>query len=93
MTFNRAVMRWQQIAENWNTFRAQLHERWSRLSELDLELIDGRRGSLLRALQERYGLPSEEAEALLLEWQKDIAEDTPTLVLWPPPERRLAGRT
>lgn len=91
MTFNRSVMRWQQIAENWNSFRGKLHERWSRLSEVDLELIDGRRESLLRALQERYGLLSQEAEALLLEWQKDIAEDTPTLVLCPA-ERRLAGR-
>jgi uncharacterized protein YjbJ (UPF0337 family) len=91
MTFNRAVMRWQQIAENWNSFRGKLRERWSRLSEIDLELIDGRRESLLRALRERYGLHGEEAEALLLEWQKDIAEDTPTLVLWPA-ERHLAGR-
>lgn len=91
MTFNRSVMRWQQIAENWNSFRGKLRERWSRLSEVDLELIDGRRESLLRALQERYGLRGEEVEALLLEWQKDVAEDTPTLVLWPP-EQRLAGR-
>jgi uncharacterized protein YjbJ (UPF0337 family) len=91
MTFNRAVMRWQQIAEHWATFRGSLHERWGRLSEVDLELIDGRRERLLRVLQERYGLRGEEAEALLLEWQKDVAEDTPTLVFWNP-QPSLANR-
>ena len=91
MSLNRSVMSWQNIADNWRAFRGSLRERWGRLSELDLDQVDGRRQRLLGVLQARYGVDAEHADALLLEWQKDVVENGPTLVLWPP-HGRLAGQ-
>lgn len=80
-------MNWESIADNWSLFRSKLQERWGRLSEADLESTAHRRERVVRKLQERYGLSAEYADAQLLEWQKDMAEDTPTLVMWTPRRR------
>ncbi len=82
-------MNWEDIAGNWTSFRGRMHERWRRLSDSDLEAIRAGRERAVRALQERYGISAEQADAQLLEWQRDMDQDEPTLVLW----RRWPGQS
>ena len=83
-------MNWRNVADHWMTLRGKVQERWTRLSDADLDSVAGSRSRLLRALQDHYGLHIEQADALLLEWQKDLDNDTPTLVLWEPMRRTSA---
>lgn len=55
-------MNWDQIKGNWNEFKGEIKERWGKLTDDDLDIIEGRRDQLIGQLQKRYGIAREEAE-------------------------------
>jgi uncharacterized protein YjbJ (UPF0337 family) len=55
-------MNWEQIKGNWSEFKGEIKERWGRLTDDDLDVIEGRRDQLVGQLQKRYGIAKEEAE-------------------------------
>ena len=55
-------MNWHQIKTNWKQARSKLRIRWPRLTEEDLDQIDGRDTELIGLLQQRYGISKEIAE-------------------------------
>ncbi len=63
-------MKWDQIAHNWERTRFLARDRWSKLSDRDLDLIDGEREELIETLAERYKWPRERAENEVQEWQE-----------------------
>lgn len=67
-------MRWSQIETNWQTFRGALRGRWLRLSETDLDDVGGNRDDLIDRIQGRYGITWDQADAQLVEWQRDLGE-------------------
>lgn len=81
-------MNWNLIVDHWDTFRPKLRQRWGRLSDADLDEIGTRRERVVQTVENRYGISAEQADAQLLEWQKDMEEEAPTLVLWEPLPRR-----
>jgi uncharacterized protein YjbJ (UPF0337 family) len=58
----RIDMNWDQIRGNWNQAKGELKVKWAKLTDDDLELIEGHRDKLVGRLQERYGMSKEEAE-------------------------------
>ncbi|MBW3671945.1 MAG: CsbD family protein [Acidobacteria bacterium] len=46
---------WNQVEGNWNQFKGVVKEKWSDLSDDDLEQMEGRRDRLVGKIQERYG--------------------------------------
>jgi uncharacterized protein YjbJ (UPF0337 family) len=52
-------MNWQQ---DWTQFRTDVQSQWSRLTERDLDAINGDREALARKLQELYGFDEDEVE-------------------------------
>jgi uncharacterized protein YjbJ (UPF0337 family) len=52
-------MNWQQ---DWTQFRTDVQSQWSRLTERDLDAINGDREALARKLQELYGFDADEVE-------------------------------
>jgi uncharacterized protein YjbJ (UPF0337 family) len=60
-------MNWDQIQGNWKTFRGQVKQKWGKLTDDDLDVVDGKREELSGRLQSRYGYAKEHAE-------KDIEE-------------------
>ena len=60
-------MNWDQIQGNWKTFRGQVKQKWGKLTDDDLDIVDGKREELSGRLQSRYGYAKEHAE-------KDIEE-------------------
>ena len=50
------------IRGNWKQFKGKVKERWGKLTDDDLDVIDGRMQQLIGKLQERYGIAREEAE-------------------------------
>jgi len=60
-------MNWDQIQGNWKTFRGQIQQKWGKLTDDDLDIVNGKREELSGRLQSRYGYAKEHAE-------KDIEE-------------------
>ena len=50
------------LAGNWKQFRGKIQEKWGKLTNDDLDEIDGRREQLVGRLQELYGRERGELE-------------------------------
>ena len=48
------------MAGNWKQFRGKIQEKWGKLTNDDLDVIDGRREQLVGRLQELYGSERDE---------------------------------
>jgi uncharacterized protein YjbJ (UPF0337 family) len=55
-------MNWDQIKGNWKEFKGKIRQRWGRLTDDEIEEIDGRRAELVGTIQKKYGYAKEQAE-------------------------------
>ena len=55
-------MDWNRIEGNWKQFKGKAKEKWGRLTDDDLDVINGRQDQLEGKVQERYGHTREQAE-------------------------------
>ena len=58
-------MNWDQVEGNWKQFTGQIKQKWAKLTDDDMELINGKRIELLGKIQERHGITKELAEKQL----------------------------
>lgn len=61
-------MNWDRIEGNWKQFKGKAQQQWARLTDDDLEKIEGKRTELAGRLQERYGILKDEADRRIDEW-------------------------
>lgn len=50
------------IEGNWKQLTGKVKERWGKLTDDELKVIDGRRDQLEGSLQEKYGMDKEKAK-------------------------------
>lgn len=62
-------MNWDQIKGNWQQVTGKAKAQWGKLTDDDLDVVDGHREHLAGKIQERYGIAKEEAEKQLAEWE------------------------
>ena len=55
-------MNWDQIKGNWKAFRGQVKQQWGKLTDDDLDIVDGKREELAGRLQARYGYEKDRVE-------------------------------
>lgn len=55
-------MNWDQLAGKWKQYRGSVKEKWGKLTDDDLDVIDGRRQILVGKIQEHYGTAKDAAE-------------------------------
>jgi len=55
-------MNQEQASGNWNIFKGKVKEQWGKLTDDDLDMIDGRRQELAGRIQEVYGVTKDEAD-------------------------------
>ena len=58
------------ILGNWTQFKGKVQEEWGKLTDDDLDVIDGKRDQLLGRIQERHGISQEEAEKQFNNWHE-----------------------
>jgi uncharacterized protein YjbJ (UPF0337 family) len=58
------------IEGNWKQFKGKIKQRWGKLTDDDLEVIEGKRDELAGRLQERYGIAREEAQKQIDEFSR-----------------------
>ena len=62
----------EQIAGKWKQVKGKAKEQWGKLTDDDLDVINGKRDVLIGKLQERYGYAKEDAQKRADEWFKTI---------------------
>lgn len=57
-----------QLKGKWQQTKGAVKERWGKLTNDDIDVIDGQLEQLVGTIQERYGIAREEAEKQVKEW-------------------------
>jgi uncharacterized protein YjbJ (UPF0337 family) len=70
-------MNWDQVQGKWKQFQGQAKEKWGKLTDDDLDVIDGHRQQLVGRIQERYGIAKEVAEKQADEFVKALTAEDP----------------
>jgi uncharacterized protein YjbJ (UPF0337 family) len=68
-------MNWDQMEGKWKQYKGQAKEKWGKLTDDDLDVIDGRRQQLVGRIQERYGIAKDAAEKQADEFVKALQEE------------------
>ncbi|HKE94252.1 MAG TPA: CsbD family protein [Povalibacter sp.] len=56
----------------WLQLKGKVREKWGKLTNDDLDQIQGRAQQLIGRIQERYGIARAEAERQVKEWQVEV---------------------
>lgn len=67
-------MNWQEIEGNWKQIKGKARKEWGKLTDDDLDRIEGKREELVGALQERYGKSREAVDREVGQWFDSLAE-------------------
>lgn len=59
----------ERISGNWKQFKGKVKEKWGKLSNDDLDVVEGKREQLAGRIQERYGYDKEQAEKEMKNWE------------------------
>jgi uncharacterized protein YjbJ (UPF0337 family) len=65
-------MDWNRIAGNWKQQQGTIRQKWGKLTDNDLALIDGKREQLEGLIQERYGLQKDQVRKDVDAWLKSM---------------------
>lgn len=54
---------------DWKILKGKIKQQWGKLTDDDLEKINGKREELLGRIQKQYGIERDEAEKQLKKWE------------------------
>ena len=58
------------IEGNWKEFKGKIQEKWGKLTDDRLDVIEGKRDQLAGEIQQAYGISKEEAEKQVKEFEE-----------------------
>ena len=61
-------MDWNRVEGNWKQAKGRVKEQWGKLTDDDLDTINGQREQLEGKLQERYGYAKDQARKEIDDW-------------------------
>jgi uncharacterized protein YjbJ (UPF0337 family) len=67
------TMNWDQVQGNWKQFKGQAQANWGKLTDDDMDRIEGKRDQLVGRIQEAYGIGKDEAEREVDEWKRNLS--------------------
>lgn len=67
-------MNWDRIEGNWKQFTGTAKAKWGKLSDDQLEVVNGKREQLAGRIQEAYGITREASRRQIDQWQADQRE-------------------
>ena len=63
------MMNKDEIGGNWKQFKGKAKEKWGKLTDDDMTVIEGKRDQLVGRIQERYGYAKYQAEKEVTDWE------------------------
>lgn len=70
-------MNWERIEGNWKNLHDKVRQQWGRLTDEDIDEIEGRRRELAGRIQEAYNVSSDEAERQINRFADSLRDDKP----------------
>jgi len=67
-------MNWDRIEGNWKQFKGSAKEQWGKLTDDQLDVINGQQEQMAGKIQEIYGITKQEAEKQVADWQAVVLE-------------------
>ena len=61
------------LAGQWTQLKGKVKEQWGKLTDDEIEQLDGKKDQLVGRVQERYGLAKDQAERDVNEWLKSTS--------------------
>ena len=61
-------MNWNHIEGNWEQFKGNVQKQWGKLTNDDLDVIQGKRKELAGRIQKAYGRSAEDADREIDDW-------------------------
>ena len=68
-------MNWQQIEGNWKRMQDRVRQQWGKLTDEDLDEIEGNRHVLSGRIQRIYGISQGEAERQIERFAETLADE------------------
>lgn len=65
-------MNWDQIEGRWKQVGGKIQAEWGKLTNDDLDVIEGNRDRFVGRIQERYGIERSEAERQVDDWARRL---------------------
>lgn len=65
-------MNWDQVKGNWGQFRGRARQQWGKLTDDELDNMEGRREELVGKIQARYGKSKDQAEDEVNRWMDSL---------------------
>jgi len=65
-------MNWSEMKASWEEMSVVMRAHWPKLTDDELNNINGDRNELVRALVRRYGFSGQQAETEICEFEKDV---------------------
>jgi uncharacterized protein YjbJ (UPF0337 family) len=65
-------MDWNRVEGNWKQVKGKIKEKWGKLTDDDLDVINGRRDQLEGKLQTRYGYAHDQIRRDVDDWYKSM---------------------
>ena len=59
-----------EIGGNWKQSKGKAKEKWGKLTDDDMTVIEGKRDQLVGKIQERYGYAKDQAEKEVSDWER-----------------------
>jgi uncharacterized protein YjbJ (UPF0337 family) len=66
------IMNWDRIEGDWKQFKGKVQQQWGKLTNDDMDIVEGNRTELLGVIQKRYGVAKDEAERQVDTWMKTL---------------------
>lgn len=67
-------MNWDKIAGNWKQYQGKIKEKWSFLTDEELDRIGGKRDQLVEMVEKKYGLTKDRVEQAVEDFLKEIGK-------------------
>jgi uncharacterized protein YjbJ (UPF0337 family) len=68
-------MNWDQLEGKWKQYKGRVKEKWGKLTDDDIDVIEGRRNVLVGKIQEYYGISKEISEKEADDFVKNLKEE------------------
>lgn len=65
-------MDWDRIEGNWKSFKGQAKQKWAKLTDDDINMVEGRREELEGRLQQQYGYAKDRARSEVDSWLNSL---------------------
>ncbi len=59
---------WDRIKGNWKQAKGEVQKQWGKLTDDDMDVIEGEREKLSGQIQARYGVAKDEADRQINDW-------------------------